>query len=182
MSREEPMLDLVGGDIGMSRHLAKAMNIIVGSAGVDADLKAQIQGILQGKGTLRDLAHSEAFARLGDAVIPQALADFAATSPEEIQRKAELGNAILESYRKQDPETPPPAEPSWGSSPDQSPTSAPQSTSSTSAPDVASSGDRPASHVIPGTRKPNRDRIVTPDDLDDDDLYFQDRNQRGWLQ
>ncbi|WP_435592537.1 hypothetical protein [Nocardia sp. bgisy118] len=33
-----------------------------------------------------------------------------------------------------------------------------------------------------GTRKPNRDRIVTAGDLDDDDLYFQDRNQRGWLQ
>lgn len=72
MNREEPMLDFVDGDIGMSRHLAKALNIIAGSAGGDADLKAQMQDILQGKGTLHDLVHSESFARLGDAVIPQA--------------------------------------------------------------------------------------------------------------
>ncbi|MFE9325695.1 hypothetical protein ACIHDR_30655 [Nocardia sp. NPDC052278] len=182
MNREEPMLDLAGGDVGMSRHLAKALNIIVGSPGLAPDLKAQMQEILQGKGTIRDLVHSESFARLGDAVIPKALEDFAATSPEEIQRKAELGNAILESYRNQDPETSPPAEPSPSSSPEQSPTSAPQGTPSTSASEVGSSGNHPASHVIPGTRKPNRDRIVTPDDLDDDDLYFQDRNQRGWLE
>ncbi|WP_433624393.1 hypothetical protein [Nocardia sp. CA-120079] len=181
MNREEPMLDLAGGDVGMSRHLAKALNIIAGSPGLAPDLKTQMQEILQGKGTIRDLVHSESFARLGDAVIPKALADFAATSPEEIQRKAELGNAILESYRNQDPETAPPAEPS-PSSPAQSPTSTSQEAPSTSAPNVASSGDRPAGHVIPGTRKPNRDRIVTPDDLDDDDLYFQDRNQRGWLE
>ncbi|MFI7669938.1 hypothetical protein [Nocardia sp. NPDC049526] len=182
MSHEEPMLDLTDGDIGMSRHLAKALNIIAGSPGVDTDLKAQMQEILQGKGTLRDLAHSEAFARLGDAVIPQALAEFAATSPEEIQRKAELGNAILESYRNQDPETPPPAEAFRSSSAEQSPTGTPQGTPFPSAPAVAGSGDRPASHVIPGTRKPNRDRIVTPEDPDDDDMYFQDRNQRGWLE
>ncbi|WP_433755530.1 hypothetical protein [Nocardia sp. CA-135398] len=37
--------------------------------------------------------------------------------------------------------------------------------------------------VIPGTRKPNRDRVVTPtDDEDEDDEYFRDRQQRGWLQ
>lgn len=108
MNREEPMLDLAGGDVGMSRHLAKALNIIVGSPGLAPDLKAQMQEILQGKGTIRDLVHSESFARLGDAVIPKALEDFAATSPEEIQRKAELGNAVLESYRNQDPETSPP--------------------------------------------------------------------------
>ncbi|WP_329405771.1 hypothetical protein OG563_28815 [Nocardia vinacea] len=46
--------------------------------------------------------------------------------------------------------------------------------------------DRPApagNAVIPGTRKPNRDRIVTPtDDDDEDDEYFRDRQQRGWLQ
>ncbi|MFI2477230.1 hypothetical protein [Nocardia xishanensis] len=61
---------------------------------------------------------------------------------------------------------------------------APQSTSSTSTSTSTSNveSDRPASHGISGTQKPDRDRIVTPDDLDEDDRYFQDRNQRGWLQ
>lgn len=37
--------------------------------------------------------------------------------------------------------------------------------------------------VIPGTRKPNRERIHQPDDeMDDDDRYFQERNRHGWLE
>jgi len=39
------------------------------------------------------------------------------------------------------------------------------------------------STVIPGTRKPDRDRIYIPDDeMDDDDLYFQEHRRRGWLE
>jgi hypothetical protein len=36
--------------------------------------------------------------------------------------------------------------------------------------------------VIPGTRKPDRERIVTPDEPDDDDLYYRNRRQSGWLE
>ncbi|MFX0579068.1 YbaB/EbfC family nucleoid-associated protein [Nocardia nepalensis] len=36
-------------------------------------------------------------------------------------------------------------------------------------------------HVIPGTRKPNRDQVFIPDEPDDDDVYFQQHRQNGWL-
>lgn len=157
------MLDVAGGDTGMSRHLAKALNILGGSPGADGDLKAQIDDILRGKSTIRDLVTNETFARLSDAAMPKALADFEAASPEDIRRKAELGEAILESYRHQEPETPPAAEPVRSAPP-------------------ADIRARSADHVIPGTRKPDRNRIVGPDDdPDEDDRYYQDRNRRGWL-
>ena len=42
---------------------------------------------------------------------------------------------------------------------------------------------RPASIVVPGTRKPDRNRIHVPDDeMDDDDRYFQEHRRRGWLE
>lgn len=170
MNRDEPMLDLAGGDVGMSRHLAKAMKIIADSPGIDPDLKAQLREIIRGQGNLRDLMHSDAFARLTDAAIPPALEQTAALSTEEIDRKAALGEAILESYRNQPPETPPPADPA---------TDNPQPPV---APRIASNPDPAASQVIPGTRKPNRDRVVTADEDDEDDLYFRERHQHGWLQ
>lgn len=86
---------------------------------------------------------------------------------------AEQGEAVLEKYRNQDREAPAREETPRGT-PSTAPQSAPPSPEPTS---------RPASHVVPGTRKPNRDRIVAPSDLDDDDdQYFQDRNRGGWLQ
>ncbi|MEU7137812.1 YbaB/EbfC family nucleoid-associated protein [Nocardia sp. NPDC046473] len=39
----------------------------------------------------------------------------------------------------------------------------------------------PTGHVIPGTRKPNRDALYTPHDLDDEDGYYQHHRQNGWL-
>ncbi|WP_267465957.1 hypothetical protein [Nocardia cyriacigeorgica] len=33
----------------------------------------------------------------------------------------------------------------------------------------------------PGTRKPNREQVGTPDEPDEDDVYLQERQQRGWL-
>lgn len=41
--------------------------------------------------------------------------------------------------------------------------------------------DSTPGHVIPGTRKPNRDQVFIPDEPDDDDLYFQQHCQNGWL-
>ncbi|WP_051027035.1 hypothetical protein [Nocardia higoensis] len=166
MNRDEPMLDLAGGDIGMSRHLAKAMKIIADSPGTDPDLKAQLREIMRGQANLRDLMHSDAFARLTDAAIPAALEQTAAMSTEEIERKAALGEAILESYRHQPPETDP----------------APDAPKAPVAPRSVSDPEPAARPVIPGTRRPNRDRVVTPDEDDEDDLYFRERHQRGWLQ
>jgi hypothetical protein len=40
-----------------------------------------------------------------------------------------------------------------------------------------------ASQIIPGTRKPNRELVYQPDDYeDDDDRYFRERRQHGWLE
>ncbi|MGN2640532.1 hypothetical protein ACTD5D_31065 [Nocardia takedensis] len=168
MNRDEPMLDLAGGDVGMSRHLAKAMKIIADSPDVDPDLKAQLGEIMRGQGSIRDLMRSDAFARLTDAAVPPAVERATALSTEEIERKAALGEAILESYRNQEPETPP-AEPV--SETPKPPVAAP----------VPGAPDPSTSPVVAGTRKPNRDRVVTPDEDDEDDRYFRDRNQRGWL-
>ncbi|MEV0061848.1 hypothetical protein [Nocardia sp. NPDC050718] len=165
MKPDEPMLDLVNGDVGMSRHLAKAITVLSSSPGISNDLRAQLADILQGRGTIRDLAQSEVFRSLGDSVIPRALAEFDATPPEVRQQMAEAGEALLERYRNQDPET----------------TAPPTSTPAT-APPVADTASAPTSHIVPGTRKPDRNRVVAPSDLDDDDdQYFQDRNRGGWL-
>ncbi|WP_433733168.1 YbaB/EbfC family nucleoid-associated protein [Nocardia sp. CA-129566] len=47
-------------------------------------------------------------------------------------------------------------------------------------PQPGPSGSTPG-HVIPGTRRPNRDQVFIPDEPDDDDLYFQQHHQNGWL-
>ena len=38
------------------------------------------------------------------------------------------------------------------------------------------------SPTISGTGKANREQLYTPDEPDDDDLYFQERRNNGWLQ
>ncbi|MFD3705104.1 hypothetical protein ACFWUP_18360 [Nocardia sp. NPDC058658] len=167
MSREEPMLD-PNGDVGMSRHLSKVIHVLTAAPSVDKDLKAQLKDILQGTGTIRDLAYSEAFKSLGDKIIPKALADFENTPPAERQRLAELGEVVLDRYRNGDHATPASAE-----SPQPEPDIAPP---------VAEIEQPHARHVVPGTRKPNRDLTVAPSDWEDeDDQYFRDRNQGGWL-
>ncbi|GGL45090.1 hypothetical protein [Nocardia jinanensis] len=168
MDRKEIILD---DDPGMSRHLANVLGILSSAPGVDKDFKAQIQDILQGAGTIRDLAQSEAFNRVGDSIVPQALADFASMPEDERERTAARGEAVLESYRHQDQE-PPTSQPSTEKTPPAAP-SAPQ------AQDV--SGAQPT--TTPGTRKPYREQVVGPRDWeDDDDRYFRERNQDGWLQ
>ncbi len=91
-------------------------------------------------------------------------------------READTGvAAVLERYRQAPAQPTPPT-----TSPDpardgQRPSEQPQQPSAT--PEKTST-----ERLIPGTRKPNRDLIVTPDEPDDDDLYFRDRRQRGWLE
>ncbi|WP_227998674.1 hypothetical protein [Nocardia australiensis] len=183
MKREnEPMLDTVNGDIGMSRHLSKALKILAENPGIDNDLKQQLRDIMNGKGSLRDLAQSESFLRFSDAAMPKIAADMAGKTPEEMRRLAEAGEKILENYRNEVPDTPPSAESHQNTSTIRAQSIPTPTTPPNPAPDVSHGNDPgPARNVIPGTRKPNRDRVVMPDEPDDDDLYYQDRRQRGWL-
>jgi hypothetical protein len=168
MDPKEVTLD---DDPGMSRHLANVLGILSSAPGMDKDFKAQIQDILQGTGTIRDLAQSEAFDRVSDSIVPQALADFASMPEDERERMAAQGEAVLESYRHQDQE-PPASRPSTEKTPPAAP-STPQT------PDI--SGAQPT--AAPGKRKPYREQVVGPSDSEDeDDRYFRERNQNGWLQ
>lgn len=174
----EPRLDLVDGDIGMSRHLGKALKILADSPIAGPDLQAQIRDILAGKATLRDLAQSESFQHLGDAVLRKAEADHAERSPEEVQQLAEQGEALLAAYREEPPE------PSTMQSPEEP--EAPPSPMNVAVPRPDGLWPGAVSHGldrVPGTRESNRDMVVGPsDDLDEDDQYFQDRRHRGWLE
>ena len=189
---EEPVLDLAGGDIGMSRHLRSALNILAGS-GLAPDMEKQLREIAQGNGSLRDLRHSESFLRLSDSVLTQAQEDLREQTPEEKQRLIDEGNATLESYRRRDPDAPEPAPPpaapvappSAASEPPPKPAPAPHHPGalpgSAAAPGPATPGD-PAPQPPRNRRQSWRDVVVTPDEPDEDDLYFQERRQRGWLQ
>ncbi|MFE6919506.1 hypothetical protein ACFVAV_00520 [Nocardia sp. NPDC057663] len=161
MSAPEPIHDLARGDIGVSRQLSRALRVLMDTA-TEPQLKNQLRGILEGKGSARDLMHSEAFNRVLDRTMPAAMTQFADMTDEERQRLAEQGEADLVRLRSQ------PVADEFRSEPvaDQPPPSAPAPATNT---------------VVPGTRRPNRERIVTPDDEDEDDRYFRERNQRGWL-
>ncbi|WP_280421567.1 hypothetical protein [Nocardia carnea] len=168
MAGEEVVLD---DDPGMSRHMANVLGILSSAPGLDKDFKAQIQAILQGTGTIRDLAQSEAFDRVGDSIIPQALADFASIPEDERERMAAQGEAVLESYRHQDQE-PPASQPSTERKPPAT-LATPQT--------QEASGAQPT--TAPGRRKSYREQVVGPTDSEDeDDRYFRERNQNGWLQ
>ncbi|WP_433663059.1 hypothetical protein ACQPW1_13545 [Nocardia sp. CA-128927] len=121
--------------------------------------------MLAGKLGVRDFARTEAFSRTLDGVMPAALQRFAAMSDEERDRLAEQGRVELERYRQQSVD-PAPASPS---------------PSIDGQPNLQQEQSSGSGHVIAGTRKPNRDQVVTPDEPDDDDLYFQERRQRGWM-
>lgn len=157
MNAPEPMHDLARGDVGVSRQLSRALRVLMDSA-TEPQLKNQLRGILEGKGSARDLMHSEAFNRVLDRTMPAAIAQFAAMTDDERQRLAEQGEADLQRLRSQPATEEPRPQP------------------------VTAPPPAPAANtVVPGTRRPNRERVVTPDDEDDDDRYFRERNQRGWL-
>jgi hypothetical protein len=179
----EPMLDLVGHDIGMSRHLSKALKILADSPGIDKDLQKQLREIMNGQGNLRDLDRSESFTRLSEAAIPKIAADIASRTPEQMQRLAQAGEQILDTYRNQVPDP--------SSATDNAPETTAPGPRSNPAPTTPAEPTPGSTHrsdpaatrnVIPGTRKPDRERIVTPDEPDDDDLYYRNRRQSGWLE
>lgn len=175
MNNPEPMLDVARGDIAVSRQVSAALRAIATSTR-DESLKRQIGEILAGRGSVRDLAGAEAFNRVLDGVLPAEMRKIAELPEEERDRLAEQGRAELERFR----ESPNPTLPRSTAPANDTALTAERSSEPVHTPAPATT--TPQRGVIPGTRKPDRERIVTPDEPDDDDLYYQDRQQRGWLQ
>lgn len=173
MSTPEPQIDVAHGDIGLSRFLQDTLKVLASNT-KDADLQRQIEEISAGRASLHSLMQCGAFTQIIDQALPAAGQEAAARSDDELHRLAEAGEAILESYRNEDLDTPPNTEQSSESA-SQKPLD-----HTLEAPQADDPG--PTRNAIPGTRKPNRDQIVSPDELDEDDLYFQERRQRGWLE
>ncbi|GAA5047305.1 hypothetical protein [Nocardia callitridis] len=174
---DEPILDLVSHDTGISRHLSKALKVLVDSPGIDKNLQKQLREIMNGQGSLRDLAGSESFTRLSEAAMSK-LAAQTPKSREEMQRLAQAGEQVLDTYRNEVSSVSPPLADGTEAAPSSS-YPAPATTHAAPPPIPA---DRADYGVIPGTRKPNRERIVTSEELDEDDLYYRDRRQKGWLE
>ncbi|GAB2656869.1 hypothetical protein [Nocardia goodfellowii] len=174
----EPMLDTVDGDIGMSRHIANALDVIADRT-LDSNLRDQLREISSGQGSIRDLVHNEGFVRLAETVVAPAIAELKSLTPEEMQRLVDQGNAVLERYRNQTADGPQQSEQDANNIPQSGSLRRDESPNPVGfgPPDLARD-----SQTLPGTRKPNRDRIVGPDDdPDEDDVYFQERNRKGWL-
>lgn len=169
MSSPEPIHDLARGDIAVSRQLSQALQVIMDGT-ADQRLKSQIRAILDGRASARELMHSDAFNVVLDQTIPAAMQEFAEMPEEERQRLAEQGQAQLDRLRDQ---------PSAWSAP------APPADPAPSAPPPRVTPQPPAPPVgaaPPGGRKSYRDQVVTPDEPDEDDLYFRDRWKNGWMQ
>lgn len=170
MSTPEPIHDLARGDVAVSRQLSRALRVLMDGT-ADPQLKNQLRGILEGKGSARDLMGSDAFNRILDRTLPSAMRQFAEMPEDERNRLVAQGEAELDRLRNQPTEVRHPvgATPSTDQPQAQSPTVPPTPSSPT------------AGTVLPGTRKPDRERVVAPDEPDEDDLYFRERQQRGWL-
>ncbi len=160
----ESIFDIAKGDPGVSRYLRKSLETIRSNS-TDPDMRRQLDDVLAGRTGMREFGRSDAFARLMDRVPRQAYERAAAMSQEDLEKLAAQGQAVLERFRNQPPEDivqPPPP---------------PTETLRPAPPAPNPPGDR----VISGTRRPNREQIVAPSDLGDDDDYYRDHQQRGWL-
>ncbi|MEV0356417.1 hypothetical protein AB0H71_10175 [Nocardia sp. NPDC050697] len=152
----EPIHDLARGDKGSSRQLSRALRVLMENT-PDARLKNQLREVLDGKASARALLRNAAFEQVLDRTLPAAMQRFAEMPAAERQRLAEQGAAEAARLRSEPRAPQPPALPER----------------------AASSG---TGFVVPGTRKPDRERVVTPDEDDEDDAYFRARQQRGWLE
>lgn len=155
-NQPEVVFDVAGGDLGVSRGLRRSLEILK-SATPDPEVRRRLEDVLAGRASMREFGLSDAFAKLLDGVPKHAFEQAASMSEEERSRLAAQGEAELERLRNLDSEA---------------------------ASSVRSNPPPPADVglTVQGTRKPNRDLIVTPDEPDDDDLYFQERRSRGWLE
>ncbi|MGW0005964.1 hypothetical protein [Nocardia grenadensis] len=164
MSSPEPVHDLARGDLGVSRQLSKALQVIMAGT-TDPRLKDQIRAILDGRASARELMRSDAFNAVLDQTMPAAMQQFAEMPEGERQRLAEQGQRQLDQLREQPPTWSVPAQSAEPSPPQQSQVP-PQP---------------PVSSAASGRRGSYRDQVVTPDEPDEDDLYFRDRWKNGWL-
>ncbi|WP_062999241.1 hypothetical protein [Nocardia mikamii] len=152
--------DVAHGDIAVSRQLRRSLETIK-SAVADPDLRKQLDDVLSGRRSMRDFGTSDAFAGIMDSV-PASQLSRALTMPEDERHAlAQVGEQELERLRSDQYETVPPLPP--------------ENEVPTPPKDTGSPG-------IPRTRKPDREQLYTPGEPDEDDSYFQQRRNRGWLE
>ncbi|MET8776017.1 hypothetical protein ABZV58_13445 [Nocardia sp. NPDC004654] len=174
--RQELILDVAKGDVGISRALRKSLETIRSSIS-DQQIRSSLDDVLAGRMGMREFGRSEMFAKLLDQGSMDRIDKLiSSVSDEERERLAADGETFLDDLRTQASDestqeiraevTPPGHEPKTSS--------AEQSTNNSASVSSAT--------VYPGTRKPNRERVVIPEEPDDDDLYFGERRQRGWLE
>ncbi|MFE3443481.1 hypothetical protein ACFXNW_10650 [Nocardia sp. NPDC059180] len=166
--RPEPTYDVAGGDPGASRQLRKSLEALRFAAAAP-EVRKQLDDVIAGRMSMREFGKSDAFAGILDrALTPHAMNKMSTLSPSELETMAEQGRAEQQQLRTEQPATAEPTAFEYSPSQDtQLPPRAPE--------------DHPTARLHPGTRKPNREQVVTPDEPDEDDLYFQERQQRGWL-
>ncbi|MCX0271064.1 hypothetical protein NLM24_10170 [Nocardia zapadnayensis] len=165
---DEFVYDVAKGDLGASRILRRSLEVLRSSS-TDPQLRKQFDDLIEGRASVREFAKSSAFASLLDGLAKDIFAQENSTSDEEKQRLAALGEAELERARTTRPDglfgeaAAPPASPA--------------------VPEVAERvvDNPPPVPPLPGARRPRREEVVTPYEPDEDDLYFRERNERGWL-
>ena len=162
---DEFIFDIAKGDRGVSRHMRDSL-FAIRSATADPGIRNQIDDVLAGKASMRSFGASEAFAQIIDGV-PRTLMDQTLHMPEEErQRLAERGERELDRLREPDASS-----------------SASGHADMPNTPGIPPSARRPTDSMpVPNSRKPNREQIFIPDEPDEDDLYYQNRRNNGWLQ
>ncbi|MBF6086837.1 hypothetical protein IU438_07070 [Nocardia cyriacigeorgica] len=159
----DPTYDVAGADLGASRQLRKSLEALR-SAAAGPEVSKQLDDVIAVRTSMREFGKSDAFAGILDRVLtPQAMNKLSGLSPAELEAMAEQGRAEQARLRTE-------------------PTAAADALSAQDAPRTPLRPETPQTvQLHPGTRKPNREQVVTPDEPDEDDLYFQERRQRGWL-
>ncbi|NKY55879.1 hypothetical protein [Nocardia flavorosea] len=169
---EQPILDVAHGDKALSQQATRALRILAQHSS-DPDLKNQISDIASGRSSARELMNNPAFNHILDNVAPAAIRWAAETPAAERERLAEQGQADLDrlSMESTVPETQP--------TPPIDVADRPSGDSAANAPEAS-----PSRNTQPARdpKKSWRDIVVTPDEPDEDDLYFQERRRRGWLE
>lgn len=169
---KQPILDVAHGDKALSQQATRALRILAQHSS-DPDLKNQISEIASGRSSARELMNNPAFNRILDNVAPAAIRWAAETPADERERLAERGQADLDRLRMEstvaDTQQTPPvdvADPRSGDS----------------AGNVQEASRSRNAEPARDPKKSWRDIVVTPDEPDEDDLYFQERHRRGWLE
>lgn len=186
MDPTKPTIDIARGDPELSRHLSTALDMI-SEATPSPELKRQIAEIVSGQAGFHTLLESEPFNLILDRKMPQVIEEISHLSEEQVLQRGAEAKLELERLRREGDSEPPTSAHSTPSAPtdpplSQTPMAAVEQVSAQEPPSKTWPERSPSpGQVIPGTRKPNRDLVVTPDELDEDDEYFQGRRERGWL-